>query len=320
MENMIDSKDFRIINYLTVKGMDSVTEDLIIEKHKFLRGKKVDLYGIIVNADDQFIKNTLDRTLLYPYYTKAVEDFIKSDYLSDIFLENIVYILNKIPNCERMIEDLKGKRINDLGFLQLSVIYQELINYYREDTEHTETNNLAINCFVKYLSCLDGKGPTELVSTIFDNKKLGSFILTNSGLSNIALSSNATNVNKKNLDENNLYSMYKKIAKFRPDAAEEFVKLVNNTKSINPKAFLNNYNQFVERNFSCDGLKYFDGEITFDFINKITLFSLLKSNRSKVNRKPKMDRLLQSRASDDIKYQFYKLTCEVKEEEKKLTK
>ena len=190
MENMIDSKDFRIINFLTLKGMDSVTEDLIIEKHKFLRGKKVDLYGIIVNADDQFIKNTLDRTLHYPYYTKAVEDFIKSDYLSDIFLENIVYILNKIPNCERMIEDLKGKRINDLGFLPLSVIYQELIDYYREDTEHTETNNLAINCFVKYLSCLDGKGPTELVSTIFDNKKLGSFILTNSGLSNIALSSN----------------------------------------------------------------------------------------------------------------------------------
>lgn len=319
MENIIDSKKFNAINYLTRDDIDDVDVDLLIQKHKYLNDKIVDFYGIKEKAGDQFIRDMFDRALSRPEYSKAVSDFIKSDYLSDVFVDNLIYILKKSNECGNLVNMLLGKKINDLGFIELSVIYQELVNYYQEDVEKKEKNNLAISCLIPYLACLDGQGPKEFISNYFDNIKLGNYIIYNSGLAYATALTDGKKVDKKNLNEYNLLSMYKKVLKFRPDASKEFVKLVNNTKNMNAAAFISNFKEFAENDFSCDGLDYYDGEIKFDFINKITLLSLLRINK-KINKEAKMDRLIQNRVSDDIKYNFNELVMEIRIEEKKLTK
>ena len=278
MENIIEYNKYeeykQRIGKLSKKGY--------IDAIEFLKGKSckteyeeiddcaVDLLSILLKMD-------WGRSIVIEY-TKEDMNFIKSTYLSNFFKESIKEMLG--ASISEELEKILNSNldINNMSEHEIETIYNEIQQYYKLNGKSPKSN--ISSRFISYLYKLDGPGIISYIKNKMYPGELARQILLTSGLNDRGSYYSGRGVNFGDLSDKNLVAIYKKLLKLDYNYATDFVRLVDDMRTLGATEFIETflnygYNGFnyqnkrilSDRNISLDGLEgesaYLVGTISF---------------------------------------------------------
>lgn len=288
---------------LTEINHQTITEKELIDRHE----KLVDTYcGDLWGTKDCCIRFTDDilsldwgKSIVYNYPVEIVK-FIKSKYLSDYFKNEIKFLLDGEDidnNVKNLIES--DKKINDMSEEEIKGIALAIKKY-----EYYEEATVA-NLFRTYLYKLDGEGVISYIKNNIDGHDLISHILHTSGLSARASYYSGRGVNIGDLNESHLEKIFKELLKLDISYALEYVKMVQQMKTLGATEFIKTFFNFAENNFKAEDMLIDNDNMSLDGLHDESLgIVLVTSMALKRNR----NEYIQNGASESMKRAFiYKI-------------
>ena len=298
----------------TTKYSDSTGFDVnrIIEIYEYLKDKKTEEKSFyrgtkkIENAHLDFLRIALDRIYFSPKYNQATEDFLKSDYLSEE-LKNEIYDVLKGTCCSEQLMVLLSseRRINDFSKNEIKEIEESLCRISSELSDKKDWGKCKeiYAMFEDYIFVIDGVGPIEYIKEK-NGSELPIIMLEKSGIPSYESYYSGYGVDRRYLGENHLFSIYKKFAKFYPDKADEFVKMVRAISRLTPTEFMINYLSFVRNGFDSD-FKHKEGNVsiegtydeTRDLVGVLSMFHMFGREQSDLDKRFELEAEISIRRS-----------------------
>ena len=305
----ISFKEFDNLDKLTRWGSTATCDDLI-NIHKYLLDKVVVDYNNEIVKDkpsDEFIMTALYRVRFAPKFSASMEEFIKSEYLSNCLKNNIYYILSKLDGYDSVLKLLSSDiNLYEYKLLDLIKIYNGLIEYYSNSKRRKyEENNLAIECFNQYMFFQDTVAAVDYIKTVYPKNELFKEILANSGIVPSEGHYSCLGMSAYYLNHEHLISVYNKIKKYYPEVTDEFVKLVNNMDNMSPNIFIANYFIFVDNDFKIDEKDIIKDEKISKEYRRRNVRSIIKTRQNKIYDEWKKKKDLST--SYEIKKRFIEL-------------
>ena len=284
----------------------------IIEIYEFLKDKKTEERSYyaeprkIENAHLDFLRVALGRTYFSPKYNQATEDFLKSDFLSHE-LNKEIYSLLKGKCCSLQLELAfnSEQNIKDFSKDEIKEIEESLHQAFNKLSNEKEKNKCReiYDMFESYIFVIDGVGPVEYIKEI-NGPKLPIIMLEKSGIPSYESYYSGYGVDRRYLGENHLFSIYKKFAKFYPDKADEFVKMVRAISRLTPTEFVINYLSFVRNGFDSD-FKHKEGNVsiegtydeTRDLVGVLSMFHMFGREQSDLDKRFELEAEISIRRS-----------------------
>lgn len=265
------SNEIKLDDYVILKNnMTSSNIDSIIESHKKLIGKKVNVNKPAINncgIEALMYLLTLDwgRNIVYQY-NDASKDFMKSKYLSNYIkyeLKKMLVKMNYYADSDKYCNDKIKKLLNSNK--TLSDMTEEEIKYLfshvKESISNFEVPNKVdtkiANCFNELLYKLDGEGIKSLLKDdeFIEKSSLVSHILLTSGLSNRSKYYSGRGVNFIDLDQRNLLEIFKKLLKIDINYAISFVNMVMELKTLSATEFIESFELLAKENFDLNNYR-----------------------------------------------------------------
>ena len=225
----------------------------LIELHKGLIGKSLKPYEHLDKTCDAglyLVGNLLirDRDKLFAYnYSFSENEFIKSSHLSNYFKTSIKQLLEKNID-ERLINVLNnGKDINDMGEEEIKLIKDTLDKFY-SSPEYKPVSNVSIH-FMTYLYKLDGEGVTSYIKHNIPHRVIAYQFMLTSGLNPRAEYYSGRGVNTGDLNAEHLAMIFNKLCVLDKEYALEFVKMVNDMKTLGATEFIESFYLFASNEF-----------------------------------------------------------------------
>ena len=313
----------------TARHSDSNTFDgnKIIEIYEYLKDKKTEILNCyrktmkIENAHIYFLKVALDSIYFSPKYSKATEDFLKSDYLSEEFKKEICSVLNSNCCSEQLLLLNSGRKMSGFSKDEIIEIEETLCQASNQLSNHKKKKkcNELYEIFEDYIFVIDGVGPVEYIKEKY-GLKLPIVILDKSGVNSLPYYYSGYGVDKRYLGEDHLFSIYQKIAKFYPDKADEFVKMVKSISTLTHTEFVTNYLSFVQNGMNSD-FQYKEGNVSVDgtygetrnIVGAISLFHMFDREQSDLDKSYELEEHFSIRRNFIRLVKEYKNNLEVTE-------
>ncbi len=291
MKKVISEDEFHsYMNGITVNSKDRSC-DYFTKCHMYLSDKYVDYYGHLVNAGDEYIKVILNLSRFSPKLPPKIEEFIESRYLSDVFMNNIVHMLERVDEYSSLVKIVKNKSFDSLDSTELSVLYAGIREFKERfpDVEKEE-ENIAVSHLKQYLFHLNSEGAIEFMKNTNSDYELGKLMIENSGMSSRIISYVGAKMSLDTLNEEHLFSIYKKMVNYKPLGAEEFIKLIDKIETLSAIEFVRNYDGFIRNGFSCKELPILVGDVTIRSVNPSALSAFVSNTISRLQKKDSEER------------------------------
>ena len=244
-------KEFDELTGKTVIEDDSIDEATLEAIYRYLDNKKiVDYHGTIENPSERFLYDALSRTHHNPKYIDSVENFIKSDFVSNIIKKKVLDLTSDKDGYDNLNLLLKtNKNINSYTDVDIALMNKAVKDYSKDKSMLPEI-------FEEYIFALDGYGPVEFIKKSYTKSELAKNFLIHSGLIPASNYYVGVCINKKVLGEDHLTSIYSMYEKYMPEEKSKFLDVVKYTKELNAFDFISNYISFVSNDFSCEEFKH----------------------------------------------------------------
>lgn len=298
----------------TTRYSDSTRFDVnrIIEIYEYLKDKKTEersFYGEprkIENAHLDFLRIALGRIYFSPKYNQATEDFLKSDYLSEELKKEIYGVLKETCCSEQLTVLLNSeRRINDFSKDEIKEIEDSLcrISDALSDNKDGEKCKEIYEMFEDFIFVIDGVGPIEYIKEK-NGSELPIIMLEKSGIPSHSSYYSGYGVDRRYLGEEHLFSIYKKFAKFYPNKADEFLKMVRAISRLTPTEFVTNYLSFVRNGLDSD-FKHKEGNVsvegtygeTRDLVGAVSMFHMFGREQSDLDKRFELESEISIRRS-----------------------
>ena len=302
MKNKIDYNEY----YKNYKNkINSLNCKEFIEAIEYLKGKSSEdefeeIDECAVDLVSSFLTMDWGRSIVIEY-NKEQRKFIKSEYLSNFFKDSIKEMLGDSIS-EKLNNILNSnKNINDMTEDEIKTIKEEIEEFYRINGKSKKSN--ISSRFMSYIYKLDGTGVISYIKNNMYPGELARQILLTSGLNDRASYYSGRGVNYGDLNDKNLVAIYKKLLKLDYNYATDFVRLVDDMRTLGATEFIETflnygYNGFTyqnekilsDRNVSLDGL---DGASAY-LVGAISFFESTRRNE-----------FYQENQTESMKYTFH---------------
>ncbi len=265
--SIIDEKNYDSDKVESMVSKMSFNE--LIETHKNLCGKSLDKkYYTIEDCGEDFLRNFLSldsgRSIVFEY-TKEQKKFINSKYLSDYIKLNIK---KELSNEEVLNIVNSDKSFNEMSEEEIKIIYSALEEFNeKKQMENTKPYTYiytAFNEFEPYIYKLNGSGVKLFIKNDINKKELAEKILNTSGILPRASYYSGRGVNRGDLNEKNLVEIFKKLLVLDIEYAKEYVKMVDQMKTLGASEFIDSFIAFGENNFSTENYETSNNNVSLN--------------------------------------------------------
>lgn len=234
------------------RNLSSLNQKQLNDALNTLKGKSTqdeyeELDDCAVSLLSKFLRLDWGRSIVFEY-SPSQKKFLHSKELSNYFKESVKELLG--DSISKQLESLLSseKDINDMTEEEIKAIYTEVENYYRVNGKSPKSN--ISSKLMSYFHKLDGKGVVSYIKNTTHPAELAKEILYTCGLNARSSYYSGRGVNYGDLNDKNLVAIYKKLLKFDPAYARDFVELVNNMRTLGATEFIDSFINFGYSNFS----------------------------------------------------------------------
>lgn len=234
-------------------SVSSLNQEQLNEALTILKGKSTEdeyeevIDDCAVSLLSKFLRLDWGRSIVFEY-SQSQKKFLKSKELSNYFKESIKELLG--DSISEELENIlnSDKDINDMSEEEIKALYLEVENYYKTNGKSPKSN--ISSRLMSYFYKLNGKGVLSYIKNTTYPSILAREILLTCGLNDRSSYYSGRGVNYGDLNDKNLVAIYKKLLKFDPSYAKDFVELVNNMRTLGATEFIDSFINFGYSNFS----------------------------------------------------------------------